>query len=174
MIKKIANGYGRLFSSTAKVVLLASLCLGLSFIIVYPLWKWAISSPSSYSWAVLALVCIGIVYLVVRSIKKNGALPFLHGAAKVLVVLGGLCGCVFFVLNGKRILALVCLAATFVLYGILAFGFKGTAPTPAKEEPVKAQPTKTPLEAEDFPDKNSLNAHSLDEPLHHETQNGEQ
>src|SRR5574344_1890955 len=135
MIKKIANGYGRLFSSTAKVVLLASLCLGLSFIIVYPLWKWAISSSSSSSWAVLALVCIGIVYLVVRSIKKNGALPLLHGAAKVLVVLGGLCGCVFFVLNGKRILALVCLAATFVLYGILAFGFRSEEHTSELQSP---------------------------------------
>ena len=132
MLKKIASGYGRLFSSVAKIFLLAALCLGLSFTIVYPLWKWAISSPTSYSWAVFALVCAALVYFIVRSIKKNGVNASLLTFAKQVVVLGGLCGCVFFVLHGQRILALVCFIAMFIVYGILAFGFHGNTRTSKK------------------------------------------
>lgn len=124
MIKKIAHGYGRLFSSILKIVFLAAICLGLSFIVVYPLWKWALSSPTSYTGAILVLALIFIVYATVKAIKKNGVMKFLHALSKILVILGGLTGCILFVLNGRRLIALAVLVATFIIYGVLAFGFR--------------------------------------------------
>jgi len=125
MLKKIAAGYGKLFSNAAKIIVLAALCLGISFIIVYPLWKWSMAAPASYSLFILALLCGLLLYIVCRSVKKNGFQHVLFTLLKIAVVALGVVGCVFFVLRAQRLVALGCLVVTFVLYGILAFGIKG-------------------------------------------------
>src|SRR5574344_1183056 len=137
MLKKIANGYGKLFSSIGKILLLAALCLGLSFIIVYPLWKWALSSPNSYNWTILALFFVLVIYWIIKKVKVQGALAFLKKLTKVLIILAGIICCVISVLNSKRILALFILVATFVIYGILAYGFKDGNKTSNKKSEAK-------------------------------------
>lgn len=137
MLKKIASGYGKLFFSIGKILLLAVLCIGLSFIIVYPLWKWALSSPNSYSLTILVLFFVLVIYWMIKKIKTQGALDFLKGLSKVLIIIGGISGCVISVLNSKRILALVIFVATFVIYGILAYGFKDDNKTSNKKSEAK-------------------------------------
>lgn len=124
MLKKIASGYGRLFSSLAKIIALAAICLGFSALFVYPLWKWAISSSSTYSWTILGLTVAFIIYALIRKSIKLGIIAFLKKLAKVLTVIGGLCGCFVSVLQGKRVAALIIFIAAFIVYGILAFGLR--------------------------------------------------
>lgn len=124
MLKKIAAGYKKLFSTAAKIVLLALLCLAISFIFVWPLWKWAMTSPSSYSTLLLILVALLLLWCFYRSIRKNGINAFLLNGLKLLIILGGIAGCILLVLKGHRIISLAVLFAAFILYGIVAFGIK--------------------------------------------------
>lgn len=124
LIKKIAKGYGTLFSSFFKVVFLALLCLGLGFLIVYPLWLFASSAPSAYTVCMLAVIAVALVFLVIMSIKKNGPFRLLVRLAKLAVIFGGIALCVHFVFSGNRVAALIVIIAVFVLYGLLAFGVR--------------------------------------------------
>lgn len=124
MLKKIARGYRKLFSSTGKIILLALLCLALAFIFVWPLWKWAMTSPDTYSWILIALIAVLAVFGIYKSIKKSGLISFLQKSSKILVILAGIFFGIFFVLKGHRLISLTVLAAAFILYGILAFGIK--------------------------------------------------
>ncbi|MBP5358383.1 MAG: hypothetical protein J6Y69_04265 [Treponema sp.] len=124
MIKKIAKGYGNLFSSFLKIILLAVLCLGLGFLIVYPLWLFASSAPSAYTICMMVVIALALVFLIVLSAKKLGIGRFLIRIAKLVIVLGGIGLCVYFVFASNRIAALLVLIAVFVLYGLLAFGVK--------------------------------------------------
>lgn len=124
LIKKIARGYGNLFSSFLKVVLLAVICLGLGFLLVYPLWLFASSLPSAYTAFVMALICLALLFFVIMSIRKKGPVRFLIRLAKLAIIAGGLFFCVHFVFSGNRLAALFVLLAVFVLYGLLAFGVR--------------------------------------------------
>lgn len=124
MLKKIASGYVRLFSTLGKIIALAAVCLGVAALVVYPLWKWALSSPLSYSWAVIIIIGAGLIAAIVKKSITSGPVLFLRRLAKFVVVVGGMCGCIICVLKGKRIAALIILLAIFILYGILAFGLR--------------------------------------------------
>lgn len=124
MLKKIARGYKKLFSSTGKIILLAILCLALAFIFVWPLWKWAMISPETYSWILIALIAVLAGFGIYKSIKNTGIISFLQKTSKILVILAGVFFCIFFVLKGHRLISLVILIADFIIYGILAFGIK--------------------------------------------------
>ena len=124
MIKKIAKGYGNLFSSFLKIIFLAVLCLGLGFLIVYPLWLFASSAPSAYTVCMLVIIALAMVFLIVMSARKLGFARFLIRIAKLVIVLGGIGLCVYFVFASNRIAALLVLIAVFILYGLLAFGVR--------------------------------------------------
>ncbi|MBP5695700.1 MAG: hypothetical protein J6X11_03515 [Treponema sp.] len=124
MIKNIAKGYRSLISSTVKIILLIAVCAGLGFSIVYPLWKWATVSPSSYTIVCLCLLAAAAVFLAVRSFLRLGAKKWLVRFAKLLTVFAGLGFIIFSVIRGNRIAALAALPVIFILYGLLAIGFK--------------------------------------------------
>lgn len=124
MLKKIADGYRKLFSTTAKIILLAALCLAVSFVCVWPLWKWAMASPSTYSIFLAVLASILVILVIYKSIKKRGINSFLITLIKLLIVAGGISGCIILVLKGHRLISLAVLFAAFILYGIVAFGIR--------------------------------------------------
>ena len=124
LIKKIAKGYGNLFSSFFKILFLAVLCLGLGFLIVYPLWLFASSSPSAYTVCMMVVIALALVYLLFMSARKLGFARFMIRIAKLVLVFGGIGLCVYFVFASNRMAALLVLIAVFVLYGLLAFGVK--------------------------------------------------
>lgn len=127
MFRKIAEGYKKLFSTAGKIILLALVCLASAFVFVFPLWKWALASPEGYSVFLLIVAALFAIYLIYRNIRKNGIRKFLTGFLKLAVIAAGIFFCIYFVLNQKRISALVSLAVTFAVYGILAFGIKQKA-----------------------------------------------
>lgn len=119
MLKKLATGSRKFFSAVGRIVLLAATCFLLGIGIVLPLWKWASSSPATYTWFVLGLICVGIIFAIVCAFKKKGPLATVFGLLKVLLIVGGLALAVYFVLNSNRILALIVLAVTVVLFCVL-------------------------------------------------------
>lgn len=118
----VVHGYKMLFLSILKLLALATLCVVLSFAVVFPLWKWALSSPKSYTYCMLALLALTVISFLARRIKKHGIRPFLRGLLRVLVIAGGIALSVFCVLSGLRFAALLVLAAMFIASGILASG----------------------------------------------------
>ena len=76
------------------VLLLAALCAFLGCAVVLPLWKWAVSSPGTYSAAVAVLAALLVLALLVRACKKHGARVFFRRFLKCTVVAGGLAAAV--------------------------------------------------------------------------------
>ncbi|MCR4742706.1 MAG: hypothetical protein K5866_07570 [Treponema sp.] len=47
-------------------------CLLLAFLVVWPLWKFAIGSPKVYTWTILGIMAALLIFLIVKKIiKKN-------------------------------------------------------------------------------------------------------
>lgn len=119
MLKDFTDGLGKFFSVAGKIVVLAAICLGLGIGIVFPLWKWASAGPKSYTWGMACLLVLGLIYITIGSIRKNGFLKFLLWIFKTVLILVGIFLCIFFVLKSNRILALVVLVVDLILFAIV-------------------------------------------------------
>ena len=124
MIKKLSGGFKKLTSSLGKLIVLALICLALALGIVYPLWKWATTSPKSYTIALLAIFAALFVVLIIRTAVRKGPKMFLFFILKLAAVIGGVGGAVFFILNSNRIAALIVFIAAVIIYAILSLGDK--------------------------------------------------
>lgn len=125
MIGKIIAGYRAALTSLFRFLVLLAACMGLGFLIVYPLWRLADTNPSLYTlvfsllfFSLLAFILSGRIRL---AFSRNPS-GFLHGLARKAVLAGGLAASVLLVLEWKRALAALVLLATLALYGFLAFG----------------------------------------------------
>ncbi len=124
MIKKLSGGFKKLTSSLGKLIVLALICLALALGIVCPLWKWATTSPKSYTIALLAIFAALFVVLIIRTAVRKGPKTFLFFILKLAAVIGGVGGAVFFILNSNRIAALIVFIAAVIIYAILSLGDK--------------------------------------------------
>lgn len=137
MIQKILTGYGRLFLTIIKILLLLAVCALCACILVLPLWKLATTQPEWYSIIVLILTAGFILYSICRKIHRyvtagNPDLPLrkqritgifiLFG--KIIIIASGITGFVCCVLYGTIIGAVGVLIAAIILYGLVAFGTK--------------------------------------------------
>ncbi|NLM00102.1 MAG: hypothetical protein GX220_01425 [Treponema sp.] len=61
MLKSFFSGMGKFF-------LLVALCALFALVIVWPLWKWATSSPTSYSVVLLSVLAFTVVLSVIKKI----------------------------------------------------------------------------------------------------------
>ena len=125
MLKKIVAGYLTVIRTAFRFIVLMALCLGAGFVIVFPLWKLADTSPGLYTlvFAVLAgaLGSWMIGRQMVRSFRRDPR-HFLLSLFRKLTLAAGFVAAVFLVLAWKRTLAAAVVLATLALYGFLAFG----------------------------------------------------
>jgi hypothetical protein len=138
MIKQIAAGYGKSLALLAKVLVLLALCFAMGFILVYPLWTFAVSDPVLYSACVLALMAIIAAAALGRKVKsalrgaktraeKRRALGDLCVAGgKILFPVMGAGGFVYFVVQDKKALAFLALVMALGIHGVLAYGKRKT------------------------------------------------
>lgn len=122
MIHNIARGYSKLLISAAKVLLLLSFCALLGAAIVYPLWKFATTSPAVYTYTVLVIAMGILAFLLVKKIKTAGAKTVLMHFAQFSVIIGGIIAAIALVLHGKRLFAIPVCALAIIVYGVLSFG----------------------------------------------------
>ncbi len=120
MLETFTKGCKKTFSTIVKVMGLSLVCTAIGAGLVLPLWKWASASPFSYS--VAATIAFGAVlfFVLLKSLKKAGPAKFFTRFAKVIVLAGGILGCIALVMHGKRILSLVVLIASVSLYTLIS------------------------------------------------------
>ena len=111
----------KFFIQLLKIVGMIFVCLALGALIVFPLWKWASSSPKSYTLCILILLIAFAVYLLIKSAKKIGIKSFTLRWSKILVIALGLCLMFKSVLIGERVLALLYISIAIALFFIIKF-----------------------------------------------------
>lgn len=121
MLKKIARSYGQLFSSILQILFLLALCIICGAIVVFPLWKFATYSPSTYTFTFIALIAVLAIHFAVKKIKSIGARQALLFFAKLLVITGGFFLIFELVIFNFKILAIPVFILVIFLYGILSF-----------------------------------------------------
>ncbi|PIE98027.1 MAG: hypothetical protein CR988_05230 [Treponema sp.] len=121
---KLLKGYKSILQTFGIVIFTSGLCIGLAFLIVFPLWFLADNSPSVYtivfSVFFAALFLFFIFKKMFKSFKKD-SLSFFISVLKFLVIVLGLALAVFAVFTQHRFIAAVVLVLSFLIYGIVAF-----------------------------------------------------
>lgn len=125
MKKKLLFTYSKIFSSCAKFILLILLCLALSFLVIYPIWFFALKSPVTYSFVALTLLAFFILFSFYKAIKKSDKKTVISNLLKVAIILLAICLCVVFVFSGKRFLSIPTIIIAFALYGVSSYFVKG-------------------------------------------------
>lgn len=54
-----------------KFILLIAACFGLTFVIVWPLWKFATSLPNVYTITILTFIAVGLILSVIKGIRNH-------------------------------------------------------------------------------------------------------
>ncbi|MDR3312024.1 MAG: hypothetical protein LBS64_02700 [Spirochaetaceae bacterium] len=138
MIKQIVAGYKRSLTLLAKVLFLLAGCFLIGFFLVYPLWAFAVTQPSLYTVCVLGLLVVLGIVLLERKIgsllrgarngveKRTVLWNFCASGAKIISILAGVCGFVYFVVQDAKIVAIVWLFAALLLHGVFAYGTRKT------------------------------------------------
>lgn len=137
MLQKIIKGYGNLLLSILKVLVLILLCCVCGFILVYPLWKLAVTNPNLYSIISFIFFAVLLAYFTGRKIytyinksnpdkseKHKRVIKLVKGLLKVLLFISGLVGIIYFIMIGKLIFSLAILVFLVLLYGFFSFGTK--------------------------------------------------
>ena len=122
MLKEITSGYKKFFNGFFKVFLLCLVCLGIGFVIVIPLWKWASASSETYSIVMLIVLAALFVFWIFRCCKKYTAKKVAFVFLKIFIILATLAGFIIFVLAGKKIIGFVVLIAGIAVFSVIAFG----------------------------------------------------
>ncbi len=135
---RILRGYLGVLRGLGFFIALLAASAGMGFLVAWPLWKFATSSRTGYSWFALAAVAAAIVLLVVRSALRRGAVPAgppsrrkrhplvraALGLVWTLALLAGFSVVLLLAARGLYIAAVPALAALLLLAGYLAFGRK--------------------------------------------------
>lgn len=132
MIRRIVSGYLGILRALVRVAILLAVCVGVGFLIVYPLWRLANSNSSLYS-LIFALLAGALVIFLVgsqmrKSYRKNPKKFFLRLAESLILIAGG-AAAVILVFAWQRLLAGIVLLIAFGLYGFLAFGLSSDSRT---------------------------------------------
>ncbi|HHU35858.1 MAG TPA: hypothetical protein GXZ47_01375 [Treponema sp.] len=124
MIQKILRGYSAVLGSTLRFVALIGVCVATGFLLVYPLWKLAVTRPDLYTLIFIFLLSAFIIGVFIMRVKKEASQNpkrFLLSLTRKAVLLAGLIGFVSLILSYERVLAFAALILTALVYGYLAF-----------------------------------------------------
>ena len=119
MAHTIDLGFRKTLLSISKVLAALAFCLALSAAFVFPLWKWALASPKSYTITVLLLAVVVSACGIVRAAVKLPGRYLARRILKLCVIALALSGAVLAVLFGLRILLAPIVIAAFVLHGVV-------------------------------------------------------
>ncbi|MCM1320958.1 MAG: hypothetical protein NC041_02135 [Bacteroides sp.] len=135
--RSVFSGYARMFSLLGKILFLLFFCSAFSFLVVFPLWKWAVVFPRSYTAAVLSFAGLFILFRIIRSVcmyvcneqfssaeKKNKIRNILRKLLQACIAAASAAVFAYCILHGQCVAAVFSLAIGIILYGLCAFGVK--------------------------------------------------
>lgn len=118
-LKKISRSFVSFFS----VIVFLLMCVLITAGIVWPLWKWATTSPSSYSVCVLAIAVIFVLWQIFRVVRKTEKSRAIKCSLRIFFIALGIAAFVFLVLANHRIIAFcvlfVCIALSAAINSFL-------------------------------------------------------
>lgn len=123
---RIISGYRLLFFKICSFILIFALCLGLSIVIVYPLWFLAVRYAAVYTVIALLLLSGTLLYFAVkRQIKKykQNRKKFFHTLIKRSIICAGLIACIVSLMYFHRVITLSLFVLSALIYGFVAFGY---------------------------------------------------
>lgn len=101
-------------------ILLLFACAILSTAVIFPLYYFAVNFQGIYSLAVSILALAGILFIIIRQVKKHGAKAALSFTLKFIIIAAGLSSFFVLVIHGKRIPAFLAIPASAVLYALMS------------------------------------------------------
>lgn len=111
-------------ANTFLLLIVFAFCAG--FVIVFPLWKLAVSYTQVYTIVSITFFSLLLLFSFIRiGIKKYRRNPraFFYGLIKKAILITGITAFLFFLFQYQRILAFSALAASIIVNIFLSFGF---------------------------------------------------
>ena len=116
MMVKIVKEFRHILTSIAKVFVLAIFCVLSGVVIVLPLWKWAVSSPKTYTAGILLCLALYLLFILFRFVRHSSPKRILRRFLFLILTLGEIWFFVFSVFEFRRLFAFLSL----FIYGALA------------------------------------------------------
>lgn len=110
-LKKISRSFVSFFS----VIVFLLMCVLVTAAVVWPLWKWATTYPSSYSVCVLGVAVIFVLWQIFRVVRKAEKSRAIKLSLRIFFIALGIAAFVFLVLANHRIIAFLVLVVCIAL-----------------------------------------------------------
>lgn len=98
------------------IILITAICILFSFVLVWPLWKFATTFSHAYTITILAIIATGLLYLVIRKIKQTPVKKTIKFLISFVLIVVGLFLCIFLLLIGKRFLSILVILVDVILF----------------------------------------------------------
>lgn len=135
MSNSFIKGFLSFFLSFGKFLLLTLVCVALGFVVVWPLWFFAVNSPNLYS--VIVIICL-ISLLVLFFVKKlvnnlkqknkEEKKAYLFNLFRILLLLiiliTGIIVSVSLILTQMRFIGIITFIVFCIIFGVCAIGIK--------------------------------------------------
>ncbi|MGP1458178.1 MAG: hypothetical protein ACTTKL_02580 [Treponema sp.] len=120
MKKNMFSTLGVYASAAAKIAALALVCTFSAFVIVFPLWKFAVAAPKIYSAVILILCAAALAYIFVKKARSTPLKTTFRRILIALAIAAGLAASYVLLLNGMRLFALLAFAAAALLCALVS------------------------------------------------------
>ena len=128
VVKQVLKGYRSIFSKVVGFLVLLAFCVIVGFIIAWPAWKLAESSPGAFTAVFLVFAAAAALFFLFRYTKtawRESPSLFVIKAISRLLLLAGI---ILFIVQtyARRVpLAFACLIAGILASGFVGFGLSG-------------------------------------------------
>lgn len=106
------------------IILITLICILFSYILVWPLWKFATSFSKAYTIVLLSGLIMGILYFIIKKIINTPVKKTLKFLINTIIVISGLILSIFLLLTWKRFLALIVILIAVPLIALTEFLFR--------------------------------------------------
>ncbi len=135
MQNSVFKGFLSFFISLGRFLLLALICAVLGFVVVWPLWYFAVNSPNLYSFIVLLVASLLVIFFISRKIvkslkqktteeKKSYLFNIFRSLLLIFICFLGLFISISLILNQMRFLGIAIFVVFSIIFGVCVIVIK--------------------------------------------------
>lgn len=135
MQNSVFKGFLSFFIYLGRFLLLALICAVLGFVVVWPLWYFAVNSPNLYSFIVLLVASLLVIFFISRKIvkslkqktteeKKSYLFNIFRSLLLIFICLLGLFISISLILNQMRFLGIAIFVVFSIIFGVCVIVIK--------------------------------------------------